>query len=112
MTNKGAYLNIVKMTPTKSKVMRGRSIQGMHKAGAIRWDKQASWYPDVEAELMTISDSGPRGKHDDTFDALAYIGLTIDQYYNAESDEELEEAEDAELWDDFHDQGRNGTTGY
>jgi len=107
-----AYMNIVKMTPTKSKAMRGRSIQGKHKSGAIRWDKEASWYPDAEAELMTISDSGPRGKHDDIFDAFSYIGLTVDQYWSAQSDEELEEEAWEEAFEDYTDMGRCQYTGY
>jgi len=46
------------------------------------------------------------------FDSFAYLGLTIDQFWDAMSDEELEEEEWAEAYDDYHDQGRNGTTGY
>jgi predicted phage terminase large subunit-like protein len=64
MLRQKTFLNIVKMTPTQSKTMRARSIQAMHKSGSIRYDKEASWYPDFESELLTVSDSGPRGKHD------------------------------------------------
>jgi predicted phage terminase large subunit-like protein len=106
------YLNIIKMTPTQSKTMRARSIQALHKAGQIRYDKEAHWYPDFESELLTVADSGPRGKHDDYLDAFAYVGLTIDQYYEAQSDEELEEEEYEELYFDFHSQGRCASTGY
>ena len=66
-------------------------MQGMVKSGMAKFDKEASWYPDLENELMTISDSGPRGAHDDQFDAFSYIGLAIDEYFEALSDEELEE---------------------
>ena len=65
MRRTGEHLNINKVTPTKSKTQRGRAIQGMVKSGSVRFDKKASWYPDMEGELMTISDSGPRGAHDD-----------------------------------------------
>lgn len=78
----------------------------------MRYDKEASWYPDFESELLTISESGPRGKHDDYLDALAYVGLTIDQYWEAQSDEELEEDEYLTEFDDFADQGRCWSTGY
>ncbi len=61
---------------------------------------------------MTISDSGPRGAHDDQFDAFSYIGLAIEEYYEAQSDEELEEEEEEALWDDYHHQGRSHVTGY
>jgi len=106
------YLNIHTETPTKSKTMRARSIQAMHKSGAIRYDKEASWYLAFEAELMMVADSGPRGRHDDQLDAFAYLGLTLDQHYEAMSDEELEDEEWEEAYDAYHDQGRNQVTGY
>jgi predicted phage terminase large subunit-like protein len=112
MIERRIYLNIVKMTPTQSKTMRARSIQAMHKAGMLRYDKKASWYPDFESELLTISESGPRGKHDDFFDAFAYVGLTIDQYFEAQSDEELEDEEYEEMYESYHDMGRCASTGY
>jgi predicted phage terminase large subunit-like protein len=112
MMRKRAYLNINTITPVKSKTTRGRSIQAMHKAGAIRYDKESSWFPDFYAEMQTITDSGPRGKHDDSFDAFAYVGLTIDQYFDAQSDEELEEEEYQQMFDDYSSQGRCPTTGY
>ena len=112
MMRSRTYLNINTITPVKSKTTRGRSIQAMHKAGAVRYDKEASWFPDFYSEMQTITDSGPRGKHDDIFDAFAYIGLTIDQYFSASSDEELEEEEYNQMYDDYADQGRCYTTGY
>jgi hypothetical protein len=84
----------------------------MHKSGSIRYDKEASWYPDFESELLTVSDSGPRGKHDDYLDAFAYVGLTINQYYEAQSDEEIEDEEWEEELFDFNSLGRSATTGY
>ncbi len=112
MMRQRVFLNIVKMTPTQSKTMRGRSIQAMHKSGAVRYDREASWYPDFYGELLTISDSGPRGKHDDCFDAFAYLGLTVDEFFEAQSDEEIEDEEYEQVFEDYHDQGRDNHTGY
>ena len=112
MAEKGVYLNIFPVTPVKSKTMRASSIQALHKAGQIRYDKEASWYPAFEAELLLVSNSGPRGKNDDMFDAFAYVGLSIDQYFEAQSDEDLEEDEWAEEYDKYHDLGRCEITGY
>ncbi|MFB3101058.1 MAG: hypothetical protein ACE1ZM_06405, partial [Gammaproteobacteria bacterium] len=50
-------MNVFLKTPTKSKTMRGRTMQGMVKSGLVKFDKEASWYPDLENELLTISDS-------------------------------------------------------
>lgn len=112
MRKEGVYLNIEKVTPTKSKATRGRSIQAKMKAGAVFFDKEAEWYPALETELMTMTPGGSRGKHDDTFDAFAYIGLTVDKHLYALSDEEQEEED---YWDEFGDyleQGRSAVTGY
>jgi len=112
MRRQNVYMDYIPKIPTKSKTMRGRAIQGMVKSGFVKFDKEASWYPDLENELLTISDSGPRGAHDDQFDAFAYIGLTISEYFEAQSDDELEEEEFERAFEDYHDQGRCETTGY
>ncbi len=108
----GVNMNVFLKTPTKSKTMRGRVMQGMVKSGRVRFNKEASWYPDLENELLTISDSGARGANDDQFDAFSYIGLAIEEYWEPLSDEELEEEEGEALWDDYHQQGRSHVTGY
>ena len=112
MREERVYLNIDKVTPTQSKTMRGKSIQGMVKSRSVKFDKEASWYPDLEGQLLTISDSGPRGAHDDFFDAFAYIGLTINKYYEAQTDEEIEQEEYDEAFEEFGEMGRCATTGY
>lgn len=108
----GAYMNIVKKTPTKSKTARGKSIQAMMKAKSVKFDKEADWYPALENELLTISNSGPRGSHDDMFDAFAYIGLTIDEYFEAMTDQEYEEEEYEEEYRISFNYGANEVTGY
>jgi len=112
MQKENTYINIIKMTPTKSKTMRASSIRAMHKSGSVRYDKLASWYSDFSSELLMVAESGPRGKHDDLFDAYAYLGLTIDQYWDAQSDEEIEDEEYMDMYEDYHSMGRSATTGY
>ena len=112
MRETGVFLNIITKTPTKSKIARGRSIQGMVKSRSVYFDKDASWYPALENQLLTVSETGVRGKHDDFFDAFAYIGLTVAEYYEAQSAKELEDEEYEEAFEQHHSMGRNGTTGY
>ena len=112
MVRQNIFLNIHKETPTQSKTMRARSIQAAHKAGGILYDKEASWYPDFEGELLMVADSGPRGKHDDYFDAFAYVGLTINQYWEAQSPEEEEDDEYELAFEEYNSMGRCHTTGY
>ncbi|MFV2058123.1 MAG: hypothetical protein ACC707_16780, partial [Thiohalomonadales bacterium] len=89
-----------------------RSIQKLMKAGVVRFDKDADWYLDMESELMTITPAGPKGKHDDFFDAFSYIGLTIDDYNEAQSPQEIED----EKWEEdvqvYMDHGASVVTGY
>ena len=106
------YLNINLITPVKSKTTRGKSVQALHKSGSMRYDKLASWFPDFYSEMQTITDSGVRGRHDDYFDVLAYLGLTVDQYFEAYSDEEIEESNYEDDLFDYSSQGRCFTTGY
>ena len=105
-------MNIHKITPTKSKTTRGRSMQAMMKAGAVRFDTNADWYPALETELKTITTSGPKGKHDDMFDSFSYIGLGIDLYHEALSVEEQDDNDYWEMVDEQSDDGRNAVTGY
>jgi len=112
MMRRRVYLNINTIVPVKSKTTRGKSIQALHKMGAIRYDKMASWFPDFYAEMQTITDSGPRGKHDDMFDVFAYLGLTVDKFFEPQTDEEIEEDEYQEAFEAYNDMGRNETTGY
>lgn len=112
MRRTGQYLNINKVTPSKSKTTRGASMRGKMRSGSVRFDKEADWYPDLEMELMTVTNSGPKGAHDDFFDAFSYIGLTINKYFEAPTIQELEDEEyDDEFGDDFE-SGICISTGY
>ena len=106
----GEFMNLCVKNPTKDKESRARSIQGRLRAGGVRFDKKAEWYPAFEQELLSF----PRGAHDDQVDAFAWLGLTLLQMSAAPSQEELEEDEFQEMTkaSGFYDQGRNIRTGY
>jgi len=112
MRNSNIWLNIHKETPTQSKTMRASSIRAMHKSGSIKYDKEATWYKEFYEELSMVSESGPRGKHDDMFDSFAYLGLTVNQFWDAQTDEEIEDEEYDMLFEEHHSLGRCHTTGY
>lgn len=112
MMQSGTYLNIQKITPSKSKLLRGRSIQAKMKAGAVRFDTEADWYPGLEDELMSMTNAGSKGRNDDTFDAFAYIGMTIEQYRQASSPEETAEYDYWAAIDDAQMEDRSMVTGY
>lgn len=69
----GPFLNLammeqntfISLVPLKhghtDKTARGRSIQARMRAGGVKFDKEADWYPIFEEELMLF----PRGRNDD-----------------------------------------------
>jgi predicted phage terminase large subunit-like protein len=108
MIRRNCFLNLVEMTPTKDKESRARSIQARMRAGGVRFDMEASWYPALENEILSF----PRGIHDDQVDSLAWLGLGLDKFWSSDSLIELEESEWRELENEQLDQGRSLITGY
>ena len=111
MVETGTYLNLIKMNPHKTdKQARAQSIRARMRAGGVKFDKNADWYPNFEDELLSF----PRSRHDDQVDSFAYLGLILDKIIEAptqqEQDDEdyLRELEESGL----NNQGRDPTTGY
>lgn len=101
------YINLDAKPPTKDKVARAQSIRAMMRAGRVRFDKEASWYPDFEEELLHF----PKWPYNDQVDAFAWLGLMLMEMVEAPTAEEFEDEE----WDRDHEQeefGISATTGY
>jgi len=108
MLRNNNFVNLVPLKPHKSdKLARARSIQARMRAQAVKFDKQAEWYPDLESELLQF----PRGRHDDLVDAMAYLGYLIDYYVEAPTKEEEEEELYGKEFGPIY-KGRNTITGY
>lgn len=111
MIEQNTFMKLVKLKPHRTdKISRARSIQARMRAGAVKFDKQAEWYIDLENDLLTF----PRGKHDDTVDALSYLGLMIDKIIEAPTQEEVDDDDYREELEEsgLHEQGRSQYTGY
>ena len=112
MLDRDKFLNLVALTPIKDKATRGRSFQKRHQARATRYDKEASWYPSYEAELMRftgVSDA----VLDDQFDSTATLFIGFDMVANVVEEDFTSEEEDYLVMNDPRKtQGRNATTGY
>ena len=103
------FIHLNPLNPDRDKVRRARSIQARMRAGKMQFDKDAYWYPDLEAEMLVF----PRGKHDDQVDALAWVGLTLDKMYEGPTVDELEDEEwEEEFGEDSLYLTRNPITGY
>lgn len=93
----------------KDKISRGRSIQARMRAKTVKFNKGGDWYQTFEDECCTF----PRSRHDDQVDALSYLGLMLDEIYQASTPQELEEEEYQENYGrNYAESGRNATTGY
>jgi len=103
--------SIVTMLPSADKQTRARSIQARMRIGGIKFDKSADWYGTFEDELLKF----PKARHDDQVDAFAYIGLALDKYTEAPTQEEQNDEDWEDEYyknDDSYDAGRCATTGY
>jgi predicted phage terminase large subunit-like protein len=108
MGRRQQFLRLHLMTPAVDKITRARSIQARMRAGRVRFDKSASWYPDLETEMLQF----PRGKHDDIVDTMSQFGLALDDIIVPPSQEELDEEEWAREEMEHVAHGRNPVTGY
>lgn len=89
MMKRNTYINLYPESPTKDKLSRARALQARMKAGSVRFKKDASWYFDLEDEMIHF----PKTKHDDQVDALSWIGLVLDKIQSAPTAEEEAEEE-------------------
>jgi len=110
MRQEGIFPNFFWLKPDKDKLTRARSIQGRLRANAVKFDKNADWYQDIEDECVRF----PRDKHDDQVDALAWMGLMVDKLVEAPTVKEMEEEayEEEYAASGLLEQGRSIYTGY
>ena len=110
MFQRSVFLNLNPLVPVKDKQTRARSIQARMRMGGIYFNKDASWYADLEQEMIQF----PRSQHDDQVDALAWIGLSLDKYLEGKTQQEVADDDwDEEFEDDDYDfSGRCISTGY
>lgn len=94
----------------KDKLERSRSIQGRMRAKTVKFDKEADWFFGFQEECIQF----PRSKHDDQVDAFSYLGIMLDKLLEAPTIREIqeEEYEDELRRSNWHDIGRDATTGY
>lgn len=110
MQEEDVYFRVETINPATDKVHRSQAIRLRARAGKIKADKGASWWPDFEDEIMAF----PRGKHDDQVDAFSLVGLTLNKYFEAPTNDEIiaqeleEEMQEAGIFDE----GRSDLTGY
>lgn len=98
MQRRDVWINFVERVPIKDKGIRGRSLQKRHKNGGMRFDKEASWYPGYEAELLTFTGVSDAIK-DDQFDSTALVSLGFDDWSEVSDEDFVSDLELEELWE-------------
>ena len=87
------YLPLKPILPVKDKKVRGRSLQKRMRAGMCRFDKDASWYPAFEAELLRFTGNS-EAFLDDQFDSAALLSRGFEDYASLDEDDFKSEAEE------------------
>lgn len=114
MSKRDQWINLVARTPVSDKASRGRSLQRRHRARACRYNKDASWYPGYESELLRFTGTGD-ALLDDQFDSSALLSLGFDDIKLIEPEDMITEDEWAarrESKQAQHHSGRSKVTGY
>lgn len=112
MLRTGRFLNFEPRTPIKDKASRGRAFQKRMKAGACKFDKDASWYNAYEEELLRFTGAS-EATLDDQFDSSALLALGFEDLADVET-EDFDEEDEIEMkrHDPRNTQGRSAVTGY
>ena len=112
MRRTSTYINKYDVPYAGDKPARAKAIQAMTRAGAVRFDKGASWWPGLENELSKFTEVGAKSGHDDQVDTLASLGIMVADAARPMTQGELDEEELDELERDYHRQGVSKVTGY
>lgn len=112
MLRRDSFINFIARKPIKDKASRGRPFQKRAKGGSIRWDKEASWYPPYEEELLRftgITDA----RLDDQFDSTAILIAGFEDLADLEKEDFFGEEElSMERADPRRTRGQSQITGY
>lgn len=123
--NRDIYLNLEPITPIKDKGVRGRSFQKRMKAGTMRFDTEAEWFPGYKEELLRFTGVA-QARLDDQFDSSATLCIGLDKLPMMTEDDlvdsQVQEDEPDEVEEEertYYAQysgigidGRSGVTGY
>ena len=109
MSRTGEFFSVEELPSITDKRSRSAAIRARMRVGAVKFNKAADWWPDMEEEMLRF----PQG-HDDQVDALSLLGLALLKFVEAPSAaEEAEEQRDREMEStEFFGAGRSQITGY
>lgn len=93
MRERDRWINIVEVPSVKDKATRGRTLQKRMRAGGVRFDKEAEWYPGYETELLKFTGAS-EAKLDDQFDSTSLLAIGFDRYMDRVEEEDFVDDEE------------------
>lgn len=114
MQDRDIYLNCFPQPAVKDKKARALSFRKRHRAGGMRFDKEADWYDEYEAELLLFTGDS-EALADDQFDSTAHLVRGLESSSEVEEGDEQTEEEIAferEAQARMNNSGRSQVTGY
>ena len=114
MMERDRFISFVVHNPISDKKTRGRTFQKRHRAGAVRFNKQAEWYEAYHEELQRFTGDS-EALLDDQFDSTATLFIGLEKAQDVEQEDEItqEDLEFARLGDVYRKSaGRSAVTGY
>lgn len=92
MQRRDIWINFEAVPSIKDKATRGRTLQKRSRAGGVRYDKDAEWYPGHEAELLKFTGSS-QATLDDQFDADSLLAIGAERLGAQEEEDFIAEPE-------------------
>jgi hypothetical protein len=96
MRGKDIWINIVEVPSVKDKATRGRTLQKRMRAGGVRFDKEADWYPGYEAELLRFTGAS-QATLDDQFDSTSLLAIGFERHMDSIEPEDFMEEEELSM---------------
>jgi len=96
MRERDVWMNIVEVPSVKDKATRGRTLQKRSRAGGMRFDKEAEWYPGYETELLKFTGVS-EAKLDDQFDSTSLLAIGFDRYMDRVEEEDFVDDEEFQI---------------
>ena len=112
MTSRGKWMNLVPLASTRDKAVRGKALQKRHRAGSMRFDKEADWYEVYEAELLRFTGTSD-ALEDDRFDSTSILVRGFESMSELQAEDFMEEEELDLIYGGYQKTaGRSLVTGY
>lgn len=111
MRRRDVWINFEPILPIKDKATRGRALQRRMRAGGVRFNVAADWFPAYEAELLRFT-GVTESILDDQFDSTALLALGAERLGSIEPEDFIGDDDYVPVQRPVELDGRSPVTGY